>query len=195
MLTLLEIYKQRERSVLETWMKNAFGWLGFTTIAAALVCIQGASVAADIQQSLNLNSLPNGELLAQQQRFPGRNNFGKGFRVPILDRTGGIPIVAVTLNGEKFPMLLDTGASMTMITEKMARASGFRQQGTERVRVADGRVKEVKKGNVSSIKVGEVEMNNFPVLIGEVPLLGQNFYGEYNVTIAQDFVVFRERVR
>lgn len=175
-------------------MKNAFGWLGFTT-AAALVCIQGASVAADTQQSLNLNSMPNGELLAQQQRFPGRNNFGKGFRVPILDRTGGIPIVAVTLNGEKFPMLLDTGASMTMITEKMARASGFRQQGTERVRVADGRVKEVKKGNVSSIKVGEVEMNNFPVLIGEVPLLGQNFYGEYNVTIAQDFVVFRERVR
>lgn len=174
-------------------MKNAFGWLGFTT-AAALVCIQGASVAADTQQSLNLNSIPNGELLAQQQRFPGRN-FGKGFRVPILDRTGGIPIVAVTLNGEKFPMLLDTGASMTMITEKMARASGFRQQGTERVRVADGRVKEVKKGTISSIKVGDVEMNNLSVLIGEVPLLGQNFYGEYNVTIAQDFVVFRERVR
>ncbi|MFB8787443.1 MAG: retropepsin-like aspartic protease [Potamolinea sp.] len=174
-------------------MKNAFGWLGFTT-SAALVCLQGASFAADTQQSLNINSMPNGELLAQQQRFPGRN-FGKGFRVPILDRAGGIPIVAVTLNGEKFPMLLDTGASMTMITDKMARASGFRQQGTERVRVADGRVKEVKKGTISSIKVGDVEMNNFDVLVGEVPLLGQNFFGEYNVTIAQDFVVFRERVR
>lgn len=174
-------------------MKNAFGWLGFTT-AAILISLQGVSAATDTQQSLKINSLPNGELVAQQQRFPGRN-FGRGFRVPILDRAGGIPIVAVTLNGEKFPMLLDTGASMTMITEKMARSSGFRQQGTERVRVADGRVKEVRKGTISSINVGNLQMNNFEVLVGEVPLLGQNFFGEYNVTIAQDFVVFRERMR
>jgi clan AA aspartic protease (TIGR02281 family) len=176
-------------------MKNAFGWLGLTTVTV-LVSLQDISLAMDTQQSLTSNSLPipNDALLAQQQRFPGRN-FGKGFRTPILDRSGGIPIIAVTLNGEKFPMLMDTGASMTMITEKMARAAGFRQQGTERVRVADGRVKEVKKGTLSSIKVGDLERYNVPVLIGEVPLLGQNFYGDYNVTIAENFVVFRERGR
>jgi aspartyl protease family protein len=117
-------------------------------------------------------------------------------RVPIEGRTGGIPIIAVTLNGQRtFPMMVDTGASLTIITPQMARAIGFRQEGSEKIRVANGDIEEMPRGRISSIRVGDAEKRNFTVLVGSAPLLGQNFFSEYNVTVAQNFVVFRQRAR
>jgi aspartyl protease family protein len=118
------------------------------------------------------------------------------FRVPIRDRRGGIPVIDVTLNDQQtFPMLVDTGASITTITPQMARAIRFRAQGSERVRVGSGEVIEMPRGRISSLRAGEAESNNLTVLVGSTPLLGQNFFSDYNVTIAQDFIVFRRRVR
>jgi hypothetical protein len=36
----------------------------------------------------------------------------------------------------------------------------------------------------TSIRAGEAESNNLTVLVGSTPLLGQNFFSDYNVTIA-----------
>lgn len=170
-------------------MKLMFRWLAVTT-AALVVCLESTGVEARTPQTLNTNSVPSVDLLAQARRFP------RAFRVPIRGRRGGIPIVEVTLNGEQtFPMLVDTGASITTITPEMARAIRFRRQGTVRVRVGSGEVVEMPRGSLSSINVGEAEGNDVTVLVGSVPLLGQNFFSDYNVTIAENFVVLRPKRR
>ncbi len=177
-------------------MKRTFKWLGISA-ATLLISLETVSVDAHTQQSLKVNSTPNVELLAQLGQFP-RRTLGERrmFRVPIQGRSGGIPIVAVTLNGERtFPMLVDTGASITTITPAMARAVGVRSQGKVRVTLAGGQTVEMPRGRVSSIHVGEAQLNDFTVLIGDVPLLGQNFFNEYNVTVGRDFIVFRQRLR
>jgi aspartyl protease family protein len=92
-------------------------------------------------------------------------------------------------------MLVDTGASITTITPQMARAIRFRAQGSERVRVGSGEVIEMPRGRISSLRAGEAQSNNLTVLVGSTPLLGQNFFSDYNVTLAQDFIVFRRRLR
>ena len=177
-------------------MKRAFKWLGITT-ATLLICLEAASVKAHTQQSLRANSVPNVELLAQIGQFPRRRLGNQRlFRVPIQGRSGGIPVIAVTLNGEHtFPMLVDTGASITTITPKMAQLIGLSPQGKERVRVANGQVVEVPTGKISSINVGDAQLNEFTVMVANVPLLGQNFFSEYNVTVGKDFIVFRPRLR
>jgi predicted aspartyl protease len=174
-------------------MKLTFKLLGITT--AILVCLEAVNVKASTPQ---INSdLPSVNLLAQIRRFPRQplNNPG-GFRVPILGRRSGIPVIAVTLDGqETFPMMVDTGASTTMITPEMARAIRFRPQGKESVRVASGQVLEVPVGRISSIQVGGATTNNVEVWVGNTPLLGQNFISQYNLVMAQDFIVFRPKLR
>ncbi|HEY9711182.1 MAG TPA: retropepsin-like aspartic protease [Oculatellaceae cyanobacterium] len=177
-------------------MKYTFKYLGITA-ATLLISLEAVSVDAHTQQSLKADSIPNVELLAQIGQFP-RRTLGERrmFRVPIQGRSGGIPIVAVTLNGERtFPMLVDTGASITTITPAMARAVGVRPQGKVKVTLAGGQTMDMPRGRISSINVGDAQLNDFAVLIGEVPLLGQNFFSEYNVTVARDFIVFRQRLR
>ena len=176
-------------------MKRTFGWLGLTT-AAVLICLEGASVAADNRPSRSNDSVPTLELLAQR-RLPRRPLENEGvIRVPIRDRVSGIPVIAVTLNGNRtFPILVDTGATFTTITPEMARAARFKQEDIVKIRVGSGDVIDMPRGRVSSLRVGKAELNNFTVVVGSTPLLGQNFFGDYNVTIGENFVVFRPRRR
>jgi len=92
-------------------------------------------------------------------------------------------------------MLVDTGASIMTITPDMAKAISFRAQGTQRVRVASGEVVEMPRGTISSIQVGGAQTSDVTVLVGSLPLLGQNFISEYNLMMGQDFIVFRPKLR
>jgi hypothetical protein len=80
-------------------------------------------------------------------------------------------------------------------TPAMARAIGLRPQGKVRVTVANGQVVEIPRGRISSIHVGDAQLNDLTVLIADLPLLGQNFFSEYNFTVGRDFIVFRQRLR
>lgn len=77
----------------------------------------------------------------------------------------------------------------------MARAIGFRQEGSEKIRVANGDIVDMPRGRISSIRVGDAEIRNFTVLVGSAPLLGQNFFSEYTVAVGQNAVIFRQRAR
>jgi predicted aspartyl protease len=190
----VDIPVKQEGTLSVTLMKQTFGWIGITT-AAMFICLESASVAAITQQNLNTHSVP-GVVLAQRRPF--RRNFGAQdvIRVPILERVGGIPVIAVTLNGRQtFPMMIDTGASLTVITQEMADAINFREQGKEAIIFGNGQVQELPRGNVSSIHVGDAVMDDFTVLVGSAPLLGQNFFADYNVTIRENFVFFRPKIR
>ncbi|WP_052128718.1 retropepsin-like aspartic protease family protein [Neosynechococcus sphagnicola] len=117
------------------------------------------------------------------------------FIAPIVKREGGIPVIQVTFNnGERYPMMVDTGASITTITPEMARVVGFRQTGTANLTLAHGGMIKAPAGIVPSIRVGGAVMTNFDVVvIDSSPLLGQNFYRSFNMTIREKAVIFRPR--
>lgn len=192
---LLDIPVKQEGSLSVTPMKQTFGLIGITT-AAMFICLESASVAGMNQENLDTHSIPSVELPAQ--RRPWQQNLASQdvIRVPILERVGGIPVIAVTLNGQQtFPMMIDTGASLTVITSEIADAIDFQQQGTEAIIFGSGQVQELPKGNVPSIHVGDAVMDDFTVLVGSAPLLGQNFFSDYNVTIRENFILFRPKIR
>lgn len=120
------------------------------------------------------------------------------FRVPIKYRLGGIPVVEVTFNGRyKADMMLDTGASGTLITLKTAQSLKLRPIGTAQAKVASGEVIEFYVAKVGSVSSGGRMMKNVQVGIAppdlQVGLLGQDFYWNYDMTIKQDVVEFRRQ--
>lgn len=118
------------------------------------------------------------------------------FQVKIKRRQGGTPIIDVLFNRyHTFEMLLDTGASHTTITPEMAAVLNVVIVGIERAVIANGQLIESPMGNIDSIGVGGVSVNNLLVAIGAIPLLGQNFFGNYDLIIKQDIIEFRSRLK
>ncbi len=119
------------------------------------------------------------------------------FQIPIKRREGGIPVIDVNFNGKNtFEMLLDTGASGVVITSAMATALAVQPHGNLPVNTASDQVINQQVGRVNSIDVGglqirDVEVSISPVL--EIGLLGQGFFGNYDITIKQDVIEFRSR--
>lgn len=121
------------------------------------------------------------------------------FQVAIKSRKGGTPVVDVTFNGsQQFEMIVDTGASGTVITQQMAAALRVAPIGTATANTASDRNVEFFIGRVNSIAVGGAVVNNVPVAIAptanlDIGLLGQDFFSNYDVTIKRDVVEFRTR--
>lgn len=120
------------------------------------------------------------------------------FQVPVKRRQGGVPVIDVLFNGtHTFEMIMDTGASSTLITQEMAEALSLVPQGKAKAKTASGAVVEFPLSNVKSVEVGGTVAKDLVVAIGgpevEIGLLGHDFFGNYDVTIKQDVVEFRER--
>lgn len=113
------------------------------------------------------------------------------FQTKIKRRQAGTPVIDVTFNGkQKFEMLLDTGATQTTITPAMANALKVVPVSTAIAHIASGQVVQFPIGRVDSIGVDGAVIGNSMVLIGAFPLLGQNFFGDYDITIKRDVVEF-----
>ncbi|MGJ5630013.1 retropepsin-like aspartic protease family protein [Nostoc sp. CALU 1950] len=122
------------------------------------------------------------------------------FTAPIKRRAGGTPIVEVTFNGqEKFEMIVDTGASGTVITQEMANTLRIVAVGKAKANTASARAVEFPVGYVNSMAVAGVIVNKVPVAIAgaelEIGLLGHDFFGNYDVTIKRNIVEFRPQLR
>ncbi|MCL2925349.1 MAG: retroviral-like aspartic protease family protein [Trichodesmium sp. MAG_R04] len=120
------------------------------------------------------------------------------YQIPIKGRLGGTPVVDVTFNGNKtYEMLLDTGATRTFITQEMADSLKIIPSGQGIVTVADGRDIELKRGIVGSISAGDLEFKQFIIGIlpplAKSPLLGQDFFGNYDMTVKEKLVELRIR--
>ena len=120
------------------------------------------------------------------------------FRAPIISRAGGTPVVNVNFNGgQNFPMIVDTGASGTVITPAMAAALGVEPVGQTQVSTASARNVTFDLGYVQSMEVGGAVARNVLVAVSspslELGLLGHDFFGDYDVTIRQDHVEFSVR--
>ncbi|MEM9163080.1 MAG: tetratricopeptide repeat protein, partial [Cyanobacteria bacterium P01_F01_bin.4] len=108
-------------------------------------------------------------------------------RVPIKYLVGNTPIIEMIFNGScAFDMVLDTGASITQITQTMANLLNVIPTGTKRFRVADGWLVENPVGFVRSAAIDRAQVDNLEVAICSTSsegLLGQNFLWRYDVRI------------
>lgn len=125
-----------------------------------------------------------------------RQNEQPVYTAPIKRRIGGTPIIEVTFNGNQlFEMIVDTGASGTVITQKMANALAVVQVGRAKANTASSKAVEFPVGYVDSMEVGGVKVNRVAVAIAgtdlETGLLGHDFFGDYDITIKRDVVEFR----
>lgn len=121
----------------------------------------------------------------------------KVFQIPIKRRLGNIPTVDVTFNGNQtFEMLFDTGATSIAITPRMANILKIKVENQGITETAGGSV-QVGVGRVASVSAGNYSAKNLKVGIistmQEPGLLGQNFYGHYDVTIKQKVIELRVR--
>ena len=143
-----------------------------------------------------------GNLYSQFYRAPSNpapkpSGNQKVFQAKIKRRAGGTPVIDVVFNGNKtFEMIVDTGASGTLITQRMASLLGVRPVRTGRAGIADGSVVEFPIGRVRSIRVGGAVIQNVEVAIAkqmQIGLLGHDFFGNYDVKIKKDVVEFYVR--
>ena len=151
-------------------------------------------------QGANGQNLDLGHLCGNQSGSSSKNasvSSANLFQVPIKRREAGIPVVEVTFNGKHtFEMLFDTGASGITITTDMAAKMGIKAQFGGMAETAGGKV-PIGIGRVSSVKAGQVVGQNLAVAItpslSGLGLLGQEFYGHYDVTIKQNMIEMRAR--
>ncbi|MBW4611910.1 MAG: retroviral-like aspartic protease family protein [Desmonostoc vinosum HA7617-LM4] len=119
------------------------------------------------------------------------------FRVPIKRRIGNTPLIDVTFNGKQtFEMVLDTGASSTVITQEMASNLKLKTTGILQAQIADGSRVQFSTGKVKSLAVGEITANNIEVAIAPKAgfgLLGHDFFGKYDIKILETEVEFHYR--
>lgn len=141
-------------------------------------------------RTVNLNSLCGGPSTTQINRDV--------FLAKIKRRQGGTPVIDVTFNGgQTFEMIVDTGASGTMITRRMAEALGVVPVKTVKVDTASGVGVAFPVGYVQSIAVDGAVANKVLVAIGgpeqDIGLLGHDFFGNYDITVKRDVVEFHRR--
>lgn len=121
------------------------------------------------------------------------------YQAIIKRRLGGTPVINVTFNGtQQFEMIVDTGASGTVITQQTAATLGVVPVAKAKANTASAKDVEFDIGYVDSIEAGGAVIKNVPIAIApsselEIGLLGHDFFGNYDVTFKRDVVEFRLR--
>ena len=105
-------------------------------------------------------------------------------------------IVPLTLSGEKSQLLLDTGASLTTISEdyyqSISRSANLRYKDTQQFLTANGKA-QGSIYNIDKITIGDYTLRNIDIAVLDFPtsndsngLLGMNILGQFQFTIDQD---------
>ncbi|WP_448526930.1 retropepsin-like aspartic protease family protein [Parathermosynechococcus lividus] len=156
---------------------------------------QASALRSYRQELVRLQHLPRSAALGHTAVMTSPSGIA-----PIVRRQNGIPVIQVTFNRRlRFEMMVDSGASMTVITRPMARALGITP-----AQVIDNLTFHTANGTVvlpivyvQSISVAGLHRNRVPVAIAgaEMPLglLGQDFLQNYDVSLRQDHIYFQRR--
>jgi predicted aspartyl protease len=126
---------------------------------------------------------------ADQYRDPDAASADRSvIQIPIKYRRGGTPVVDVMFNNSMtFEMLFDTGATGTMISYDIGNALGLQEAGRVHIGTAAGNT-TVSGTFIDAMSVPGKTIRNVPVVVGPVGLLGQDFYGDCDITIRQNVV-------
>ncbi len=145
-------------------------------------------------------------LQANGVRTPGPSSIGTGSAssplgaATIKRRSHGVPVVEVLMNNRvPFEMMVDSGASMTVITRSMAAALGITPaQIIDRATfsTANG-LTEMPIVYIKSIAVAGLSTDMIPVAVAgpemEIGLLGQDFLQRFDVSFRRDAIEFHQR--
>ncbi len=120
--------------------------------------------------------------------------------VPIKRRSAGVAIVDVKFNNRRtFEMMVDSGASRTVITRPMARALGIGTAdvvGTFGASTANGYA-EFPIVYVKAMEVGGLKSYQVPVAVAgpdmDIGLLGQDFLQKYDFTFRGNRIEFHKQ--
>ena len=115
------------------------------------------------------------------------------YRVPIKRRLASTPVIDVIFNGKKFEMILDTGASSTLITQRMAIALGLKPTGARQMIIADGSRVRFLTANIGSVTTGGMPARKLTVTVApnsDIGLLGHDFFDRYDVKIKRSMIEF-----
>lgn len=119
------------------------------------------------------------------------------YQAKIIKKQQGIPVIEAIFNDQvTFEMMVDTGASGTVITPMMAGRLKVVPTGRVKADTPSQKGVEFDLGSIQSLNVAGAVKSNITVAIApmlDVGLLGQDFFGEYDVTIKEDVVEFRAR--
>ncbi len=109
------------------------------------------------------------------------------FVVPIKRRQGGTPVIDVRFNDRHvFEMLVDTGASWTVITSPMAKTLKVKPEHKLTFQTPSNSSVEFDVAQVASVETGGMVSEGLYIAIApslDIGLLGQNFYQMYDITI------------
>lgn len=170
-------------------------------VIAVVPQANAAPKAASLQQPVVEKLTPttqNPSLQNPSLSQPAQTQQKPVFQTNIKRRMGGTPVIDVTFNGnQQFEMVVDTGASGTVITEKMAAALNVVPIGIAKANTASAKGVQFPVGYINSVEIGGARVQNLPVAIAgtelEIGLLGHDFFGNYDVTIRQNVVEFHPR--
>ncbi|HEX8117932.1 MAG TPA: aspartyl protease family protein, partial [Pyrinomonadaceae bacterium] len=109
-----------------------------------------------------------------------------------FDAADNLPIIEARVTGSKEPLrfIIDTGASMTVISDETARRLGLREVargGFARGIGGDGRF-SIVYGFLSSIEIGEARMENVPVYIRRLFSAGKPVDGYIGLAIISRYL-------
>lgn len=146
-------------------------------------------------QKYNYSS-PNQQSQKNPYEVPGANQQDVQI-IPIKSRRSGIPVIDVKFNNQyTFEMMLDTGASSVVITKTMAAKLKVNHTESVYVSTPSNNYFKMPAGYVYSVGVGKLQQKNTRVITSpslNMGLLGQSFFGKYDITIKSDVVEFRPR--
>ncbi|MER0285927.1 aspartyl protease family protein [Clostridioides difficile] len=87
--------------------------------------------------------------------------------IPFLT-TDPLPVVPVEINGKRMNAFIDTGAPTFILDKKFAKEFGIKPVSNADGNFARGGTSEIGFSRADSFKVGDINMKNIPVMIGEL---------------------------
>ncbi|MDX2228905.1 MAG: retropepsin-like aspartic protease [Leptolyngbyaceae cyanobacterium bins.349] len=181
--------------------KRLFAIAGMVSIAISALSVVGDSVPVTAQDDSCYMITSSGKRVSLGKLCRGSApppTVTRGFfQARIKRRDGGTPVIDVMFNGRRsYEMLVDTGASRTLVTRSIAQALNIPIVGAGRFIMADGRTIEMPVGRLSSLSVDGATIRDVNVAIaGDYAegLLGSDFLGNYDVKIKRDVIEFHPR--
>ena len=128
------------------------------------------------------------------QRLTAPVRSGRGETTVALEQTLGVWVVAVMLDGTRAGrFLVDTGSGVTVVSPRLAEELGIVQSPGARpveLQTLGGRT-TAPSAVVGSLRVGDLELRNAPVVVHEPGpgvdgILGNSFLGRFHVTVDAD---------
>lgn len=164
------------RLVLSSVMRMALLWIGIFAL------LLGGFTLAQRQGWLTGRWADNGGVAAPDDtpaNVPAAKAEGQALHIPVA--ADGHYWVEGRINGTTARFLIDSGATVTALSDQTARAAGLNFELGEPgvvLNTANGKV-EARRSSISTLGVGPINASDLPVLVspafGEVNVIGMNF--------------------